>query len=467
MKHIVHVISDLHLGGMAAYGDNPGFQMCRPETHTLLAGFIDGLPGGTSEVRSHLVIAGDIVDFLAESPYQAFTADLPAACKKLQQIFDSTGAVWDALSRFVAKPDTVLTLMLGNHDIELSLPDVRIKLLDRIGKGSVRFIYDNEAFKLGPLLIEHGNRYDEWNAVPHDDLRRVRSQLSRNLPVKPEFPSLPGSQLVIEVINPLKRDFPFIDLLKPETAAALPIAAALGGVGLPQAWRFFRRFRESQALDYDKTLREPVDSNLIGAADDPDQDLWDAAQDISAGGHGQQISALGDRLRDLGGAASEALKAARIKALFTAFRKLADMRRLHREAFEPGTESEVYLRPAQRAADAGFQVVVYGHTHLPKIISLAPPDDRAAVYINTGTWADVMCVPDGIWDADEQAGRELFSAFVSDLNGMSLSRWRRAMPTYARITIDGDQLGKAELCFADDHAPVTSEGVWNRLSVAP
>jgi hypothetical protein len=38
--------------------------------------------------------------------------------------------------------------------------------------------------------------------------------------------------MVIDVLNHLKRRYPFIGLLKPETASALPIAAALGVLGL-------------------------------------------------------------------------------------------------------------------------------------------------------------------------------------------------------------------------------------------
>ena len=69
--------------------------------------------------------------------------------------------------------------MLGNHDIELSLPGTRQLLLDRLGPGRIDFTYDNEALTIGPVLIEHGNRFDAWNAVPHGALRRLRSQLSR------------------------------------------------------------------------------------------------------------------------------------------------------------------------------------------------------------------------------------------------------------------------------------------------
>jgi hypothetical protein len=79
-------------------------------------------------------------------------------------------------------------------------------------------------------LIEHDNRFDTWNAVPHGALHRVRSQ-SRHADVTPVLPAA-GSRTVIDVLNPWKRRYSFIELLKPETASTLPIAAALGALGL-------------------------------------------------------------------------------------------------------------------------------------------------------------------------------------------------------------------------------------------
>lgn len=464
MRQLVHVISDLHLGGAPATDGVPSFQMCPPSTHALLAAFIDRLPEGTRQQESHLVIAGDIVDFLAEVPFAPFTADPAAACAKLTRIFASTAIVWDALARFTVERGGTLTLMLGNHDIELSLPGVRRMLMERLPGPRVRFIYDNEAFTLGPLLIEHGNRFDAWNAVPHDALRRVRSQLSRNGEVSPAFPAMPGSRMVVDVINPLKREYPFIDLLKPETAAALPIAAALGGVGLQQVWSAFGKFRASQAVDFDEESGEPLDNNYISADRYDDAAVWLAAQKIGRGGEGQEIGALGDTLGKGVAAVSAHIRAARLDAVFAAFRSLAQLRRLHRQAFAVDNEAETYLKPARRAVQAGFDVVVYGHTHLPKCVPVDPGTGRKAWYLNTGTWADVMCIPEGIWDEDEAAGLQAFRAFAADLGASNLAAWRRAIPTYARIDIDGTGVTEAALRFADDDAPVTTAALMARLA---
>lgn len=455
MRSVVYVISDLHLGGAAASAAGASFQMCPPSTHGLLVDFIESLPKGTPDVATHLVVAGDIVDFLAEEPFASFTVDQAQARLKLNNIFRSTKIVWDALATYVSSRHGALTLLLGNHDIELSLPEVREALANRIGSEGVRFIYDNEALTIGPILIEHGNRFDPWNAVPHGALRRVRSQLSRRVPVSPDFPSLPGSRLVVDVMNELKRTYPFVDLLKPEDAAALPLAMALGGVGLKQVWSSFSKFRDQLRVDYDESSREPIDHDLInGKLSDQDRELWREAQEIEQSrNEATRISAL-----------PEEAMCWRVEAVYRTFRKLGVAGRLHRRTFDVGHEIDTYLKPAQRAADAGFQAVIYGHTHLPKRVRLDSSGKEGAVYVNTGTWTDVMCVPSGVWDDDEAAGRQVFRTFSGDLGRSSLDRWRRSMPTYARIETDGAQVIDTSLRFADDHTEVTTGDVLVRLA---
>ena len=178
MKSVLYVVSDIHLGGEPGEEASPGFQICPQRNQVALADFIRKLPISSENSDVHLVLAGDIVDFLAEKEFAAFTAIPDKALTKLKHIVRHSEPVWKALTDFVDNGNA-LTLMLGNHDIEMSLPDSRRFLMDLIGKGRVSFIYDNEAFTLGPVLIEHGNRYDGWNAVAHGALRRARSRLSR------------------------------------------------------------------------------------------------------------------------------------------------------------------------------------------------------------------------------------------------------------------------------------------------
>jgi UDP-2,3-diacylglucosamine pyrophosphatase LpxH len=117
MHHHVYVISDLHLGGAPAADGKPGFQICPPSTQKILGDFILRLPKSSNGHDCHLVIAGDIVDFLAEEPFKSFTADPVEALRKFNNIVENTAPVWAALRRFVVEHGGNLVLMLGNHDI--------------------------------------------------------------------------------------------------------------------------------------------------------------------------------------------------------------------------------------------------------------------------------------------------------------------------------------------------------------
>src|SRR5947208_435061 len=122
MQRAVFVISDLHLGGAPATDGKPSFQMCSAAGQTRLAEFIRY----TASQRSRscditLVLGGDIVDFLAEEEFAPFTIHDAVASQKLEHIMERTEQVWDSL-QFFASQGGKLVLLLGNHDIELSLP---------------------------------------------------------------------------------------------------------------------------------------------------------------------------------------------------------------------------------------------------------------------------------------------------------------------------------------------------------
>src|SRR6185369_3346565 len=79
--------------------------------------------------------------------------DPVGAVRKLQRVFEdpSFSPVWDALRRFAATARRTLVLALGNHDVELALPDVEAALLARIAeddaaRGRVRFAMDGTGY---------------------------------------------------------------------------------------------------------------------------------------------------------------------------------------------------------------------------------------------------------------------------------------------------------------------------------
>ena len=84
----------------------------------------------------------------------------------------------------------------------------------------------------------------------------------------------------------------------------------------------------------------------------------------------------------------------------------AALKAVHKQdrSFEPYSEDSCYLDAVRATIDGDpADVVVYGHTHLPKRMRVAG-SVLEGWYLNTGTWCDVMRLPDAI-DADyAQAG---------------------------------------------------------------
>jgi hypothetical protein len=106
----------------------------------------------------------------------------------------------------------------------------------------------------------------------------------------------------------------------------------------------------------------------------------------------------------------------------------------------------------QALADRGFEVILFGHTHLARDVGVGP-----ARYLNTGTWADFLRFPDEILAGPPEEALARLEQFVTPL------RSRRAFesalvrgdlgaslvfrPTYARLDFgEGDRLLRASLC---------------------
>lgn len=227
----VYSVSDLHLGGASREGQifNQG---------VLLAATIRQIHKRAGTERIALVLNGDIVDFLADE--NPMYLDPEGACRRLTNIMDngSFKMIWDELSEFVKKSSCRLVLILGNHDVELALPGVRELIIKRLGgdenpemRGRIEFAMDGTGYHCTvrgkkTVFFIHGNDEDDWNVVDQKNLRRII--LAQNCGAKvPEWNPNPGTKLVIDAMNRIKRDYPFVDLLKPETRALPPILMAV------------------------------------------------------------------------------------------------------------------------------------------------------------------------------------------------------------------------------------------------
>ncbi len=466
----VYLISDLHLGGVQPTvpdSEDRGFRIC---THGAdLARFISALAERPDPIE--LVINGDSVDFLAEEDegggWSAFTADGQAAARKLDRIIDNDRDVFDALGTLVDRGHR-LTLLLGNHDVELALPAVRQRLADRLGltgRHDFHFVYDGEAYAIGRALIEHGNRYDPFNVVDHDALRRIRSLQSRRQPVAAELAFEPpaGSHMVADVVNPIKAEYRLIDLLKPETSAMVPVLMALepgyravltrvaaiglkarrhrlaapalpsfaGDINAPEHW-------DPLEVILRETLRERAGLLLEVAP------LVDAGLVGDVAFHPTIDRTLG--LARMLGSSRRSTMESRLPALLAAVRCLQNDESFARDA-ECLTE---YQAAAGELASRGFDIVTFGHTHLSRDVALP----AGARYLNSGTWADVIRFPSQILSGSDGQALDGLRAFVNDMSTGRLRAWTSFVPTYIELAIGED--GAVRHAALHDYSPTSA-----------
>jgi hypothetical protein len=226
----LYSISDLHLGG-----SRPGGQIFGQGAR--LKAFLERLAGKPGPLC--LVIAGDLFDSLPYLTGSGTYVAIDGAADILRAIMSEPAfkPVFDGLRRFVAADGRDLVLLIGNHDLEIALPEAQEALLAEIAptaaaRGRVRFSTSGVGFRcdVGGLTVyvTHGNEADPWNHVDHDALRRAAHARALGQPwdARAWVPNA-GTKLVIDAMNAVKAAHPFIDLLKPETGAALRVLRAI------------------------------------------------------------------------------------------------------------------------------------------------------------------------------------------------------------------------------------------------
>jgi len=229
----IHVISDLHMGGKS------GFQILRETTR--LANFIRWVGTQRPGEKVALILNGDIIDTLAEEVggAGAYVA-VHNAVEVVGRIMEdkSFAPVWAALADFVKLDNRTLVIVLGNHDIELAFPTVQHLILDKLtgnglsARARVEFSTAGAGYacKVGKARVfcTHGNEVDAWNFIRYEDLGKAARRINANRPLPPsEWVPNAGTKLVKDVMNTIKGKYAWIDLLKPETSAAVGVLAAL------------------------------------------------------------------------------------------------------------------------------------------------------------------------------------------------------------------------------------------------
>jgi UDP-2,3-diacylglucosamine pyrophosphatase LpxH len=453
----VHVVSDLHLGG------HPGFQIFNQGDR--LARTIDKL-ASRSAAPLALVLNGDVFDFLAEDPVSHTGFDAVGVIDKVRRIVEVDPAfspVFLALREFLRAPDRHLVIVLGNHDVEVALPGTREWLTEWLTQGArevgrVRWAVDGAGFtcQVGAkrVLCVHGNEVDSWNVVDHRALLDVIRAINRCSPI-PEWVPNAGTRLVVEVMNAVKREFPMVDLLKPETRAALPLVVSLDPSYLSQVGQVLR-LSSKKALDGIRMTAGFLGSDSVEATERPtgpealeaelrafmgagdgaslDERLLRARRSIERGDSAATFGGEGDEAAYLG-IGSWFRDTARPEVVRRAFASwLKDD-----QTFKLETEDNQF-KALDAMVGGGVDYLIAGHTHLRRAIRSRTAANRC--YFNTGTWIRLIRIPANVLE-DKAAFGDVFQRLAAksmgELDAATLPKdggpLVLLMPTVASVTI--------------------------------
>ena len=431
----LYVVSDIHMGGP------PNFQILKHGSR--LGTLFQHLSTVRTGERVGLVLNGDVVDSLAED-IDGYVA-MDDAPRMMERIYrdPAFAPIWDGLTAFVREPGRRLVIVLGNHDIEMVLPSVEASMRNRLAgdddaaQGRVSFSTQGMGFAClvgrARVFCTHGNEVDAWNMVDYDALRELAiSQNAGGLFDRAGWVPNAGTQLVKDVMNSVKRRYAWIDLLKPETQAALgtlvvldpgqaakiekitsSLAAYLKQLkGTLKLWGWLS-VEEPPVSAVDQPVPQLLGPNLLAAvqgpgsssATDPTEMLRQAERafveprrrQTVASGTPETLGLPGmvwDRLRGVDPA--EALRQA-----------LKDW--LSKDRSFDITERDQTFRDVTTRVGAAVDFVVTGHTHLERALRIQDGIDR--FYYNCGTWIRLLRFTDFVLDSPKEF-REVYQVLA-------------------------------------------------------
>ena len=442
----LYVVSDIHLGGRRDEHDN--FQIFnRGERLGNLARYI-------AEQRVDediaLVLNGDIIDSLAEDEVPGYiAADSGTALRMMDHLYqdDSFRPVWDSWGHFVRTPRRHLVFVVGNHDIELALPVVENSIREHLAgddesaQARLHFATHGSGFGChiagARIFCTHGNELDKWNWVDYSMLGQLANAINAGRTVEmSKWKPNAGTRLVVDVMNAVKRRYPFVDLLKPEVAAVAAVLLALDKdvfkhIDLEELFPLLRDKRQGELVT--KNLLGPTDMYPSEApapvtADEASvqllgPNLREAIQDKRKGTSGtteDELLYAAERAVSEGKSAPEMAASESAPETLGAWdiisgwlglvSKEEGLRKALKDwlkddtTFEVDKEDEYFQTMKERVSDQ-VDFVITGHSHKPRALKF----DGNRYYFNCGTWIRTLRLTGEVLD-DE--GAEAFEKNV-------------------------------------------------------
>lgn len=209
------VVSDLHMGAGHGPGQvNPHDDFFLDERFAELVRY--HAAGEFEATDVELIINGDFFDLLKVPVDGAWPDEVTEAVSmiKLTTCIEGHAPVIAALREFLAKPAKRITYLPGNHDMDLHFAGCRRLFVEALTGAPedprVKFVVDADRYELPEgVQILHGHQYEPIHSFNYEEiiLTKDLAQPVLNLPW--------GSFFVLNVVNPLKAERPYLDQVRP------------------------------------------------------------------------------------------------------------------------------------------------------------------------------------------------------------------------------------------------------------
>jgi UDP-2,3-diacylglucosamine pyrophosphatase LpxH len=378
------VVSDFHLGaGPPDTTQNPLEDFVADAD---FATFLETIRAESDRdyTEVELIINGDFFEFLQVPavdefdprcmypPEAYYDSSQKSSIKRLDLITAGHPTVFDALSDFiqVEAPRRRMTLIKGNHDVNLFWPGVKQRLREVLGASGRRasmLLFAERYVSREGIYVEHGHQYAEqlnhWKNFDDPRDQEAPDQLAYPL----------GSQYVIDFVNAVERKRVWADKLKPLTALAW-YSLEWDFAFAAQMLLMFAKRVQATGMDEENEANEELKALFRQLGD------VTACRNLS-----ERYRASLDFRRDFHTRVGQLLvPAASPPGVFAWPMPPADESAIEIAQAEIEEIQTSMRRVAIRVAAAeGADVIVFGHTHRPYLANL----EDSITLVNCGTWS--------------------------------------------------------------------------------
>ena len=209
MKKIKLVVSDFHISKGRFLADGRKNLLEDFYEDDKFIEFLEYYSSGEfADYDVELICNGDFFNMLQVDYLDKFTDMISeqVSVAKIRSIIDGHPELFQAMAAFSSSPNRRVTFVVGNHDEALLWKKVQEEIKETISK---RTLFFSDTYTFDRVLVTHGHRYEFIHHFNPNDFWY-------ETPDKERYLRLPwGSYFVIDFLNRMKQERPFIDRVHP------------------------------------------------------------------------------------------------------------------------------------------------------------------------------------------------------------------------------------------------------------